>query len=187
MTGPPFDTRSGVPFHPRSTAEIRSSKLLGVLSFVVCAIMLGMGVILWDSAHGKQQVLGAVFIGVFGPLAVLIVRSVTRYSGVIVKLSADGIRDIRLAADTIPWNAILSVETWSRPFRFSIVVLNVRPEVESTLDLKTTAGWFRGSRRTAGADGLCIAAHDLEIGFYDLKDLIDTYWENYREADGRAS
>jgi hypothetical protein len=98
--------------------------------------------------------------------------------GPVIIISPQGIFDRRLARRVIPWTAVRSIFTWSH-----LMVLDVDPDVESTLDLTPLARWTRGANRSVGADGLCITAEGLKLDHDTLLATSGAYWE--AAASGR--
>ncbi len=112
------------------------------------------------------------FIGyaamVFGGLstAILLWRAFTS-RGPVVTITPDGIRDSRVAADFIPWTAVLHISTWTHSGQ-KIMVLAVDPDVERRLALTRIAKMTRGADRSFSIDGLCVTAHGLKMSYDDL-------------------
>jgi hypothetical protein len=92
--------------------------------------------------------------------------------GPVISISPQGIRDRRVAADVIPWSAIRKISTWEYTGQ-RILVLNVDPAVERTLRLSAIAKWTRSANRALGADGLCLTAQGLKIGYDELWKLVE--------------
>jgi hypothetical protein len=107
---------------------------------------------------------GLVFFPLCGLL--LLWRAVTM-RGPTVTITPEGIRDVRVAAEFIPWRAIHNISVWKHR-RQRFIVLAVDPAVEAGLDLTRMARWSRNGNRALGADGLFIGAGELKIGFDDL-------------------
>ncbi|HUI95625.1 MAG TPA: STM3941 family protein [Xanthobacteraceae bacterium] len=103
----------------------------------------------------------------FGSATLLVVwRAVTTH-GPVVTITGEGIRDIRVAAEFIPWSAVSGIATWEYR-RQRVMVLAVDPAAEAGLTLTRLTRWTRGANRALGADGLCVTAQGLKIGFDDL-------------------
>jgi hypothetical protein len=99
--------------------------------------------------------------------------------GAVITISPEGIRDTRVAAEFIPWNAIAGISTWQYRGQ-KVLVLAVDPAVESRLTLTRIARWTRGPNRALGADGLCVTAAGLNIR-YD--ELLKTCLAQFQSAD----
>jgi len=91
--------------------------------------------------------------------------------GPVVTVSPQGICDRRVAADVIPWSAIRRISTQEHTGQRTLV-LNVDPAFERTLRLSMIARYARGANRALGADGLCVTAQGLQIGYDDLFELV---------------
>ncbi len=62
--------------------------------------------------------------------------------GAMVTVSPAGLRDVRVAAEPIPWRAIKSISTWQMQ-RQMVLVVAVDPAVEAGLTLTRLARWTR--------------------------------------------
>jgi hypothetical protein len=114
---------------------------------------------------------GAVF---FALVSIMAFWRLFALRGAVVTITPEGIRDIRVAAELIPWRAVTGVSTFQ--YRNSkAVLLAVDPAVESRLTLTRMTRWSRGLNRLLGADGLCIMPTGLEIGFDDLLQACNQY------------
>jgi hypothetical protein len=120
----------------------------------------------------------AVYVGVsfFGFCTVMIVWRMITGRGTVVTIGPDGIRDVRVADNTIPWSAISDIGTWTAHGQ-KIMVLAVSPEVEAGLGLTRAASWSRGANRALGADGLCVTAQGIKIGYDALLATTTAYAE----------
>jgi hypothetical protein len=107
---------------------------------------------------------GMVF---FAACTVLIVWRTFTTHGPVVTIAREGIRDVRVAAEVIPWGAVHDVKIWESNGQ-RVMVLAVDPAVEAGLTLTRIARWTRGVNRALGADGLCVTAQGLKIGFDTL-------------------
>jgi hypothetical protein len=104
---------------------------------------------------------GTVF---FAACTVLILWRTFTAHGPVVTISREGIRDVRVAAEVIPWSAVRDVKVWESNGQ-RVMVLAVDRAVEAGLTLTRIARWTRGANRALGADGLCVTAQGLKIGF----------------------
>jgi hypothetical protein len=107
---------------------------------------------------------GTVFFGASTVLAVW--RTFTTH-GPVVTITQEGIRDVRVAAEFIPWGAVSDLKVWESNGQRTMV-LAVDPAVEDRLGLTRIARWTRRANRALGADGLCVTAQGLKIGFDEL-------------------
>ncbi|MDC0716727.1 STM3941 family protein [Nannocystis bainbridge] len=94
--------------------------------------------------------------------------------GAVVTLSPEGLRDLRVAREFIPWAAIERISTCTvQSQRFLIVALP--PEIEQRLTLTRVARWTRAANRRLVADGLFVSAHGLKVDFAALRALVHAY------------
>jgi hypothetical protein len=161
------------------TIEIRQSpwemlKLLAIgLAFVACSIfILYQGSILYIA-------IGWFGILFFGALTLVVVSRLLSLIGPVVTISPSGVRDVRVAADTIPWSAITDISNWSA-FNQPAVILAVEKHLRLSLITRMT----RRANASLGADGLAIASQGLSIGHDELLETLTAYWE--RAGGGQA-
>jgi hypothetical protein len=107
---------------------------------------------------------GTVF---FGACTVLLLWRAFTTRGPVVTITPDGIHDSRVAAEFIPWSAVSDINVWESNGQ-RVMVLAVDPAVEAGLGLTRIARWTRGANRALGADGLCVTAQGLKMGFDEL-------------------
>lgn len=131
---------------------------------------------------GGDAVFGYGGLALFGVATALLVWRLLSQRGPVVTLSPDGLRDVRVCADPIPWRAVRSISTWERQ-RQKIMVVAIDPAVERTLRLTWLARLSRGPNRALGADGLCIPAQGLTIDHATLVAAAQAY---ARAAHGLA-
>jgi hypothetical protein len=103
----------------------------------------------------------------FGSCTVLILWRAFTTRGPVVTITREGIRDRRIAAEVIPWSAVNDITIWEMSGQ-RVMVLAVAPAVEAKLTLTRMARWTRGANRALGADGLCVSAQGLRMGFNKL-------------------
>lgn len=82
--------------------------------------------------------------------------------GPVITLTDAGLRDIRMAAEEIPWAAIKELRIWQSG-RQKLLVLCVDPAVEARLTLTRLARWMRTANARLGADGLCVNTQGLPV------------------------
>jgi len=105
--------------------------------------------------------------------------------GPVVTITREGIRDSRVAAELIPWSAINDIATWEYR-RQRVMVLAVDPAVEAGLNLTRIVRWARGANRALGADGLCVTAQGLKIGYDELLATSLAYARAWRSGTAAA-
>ncbi|MEZ5923494.1 MAG: STM3941 family protein [Hyphomicrobiaceae bacterium] len=119
-----------------------------------------------------------VWIGVpfFGLCTAIALWRLATADRVVLTLSPDGIRDVRVAQEPIPWAAVTGLSTWSSHGQ-NVLVVAVDPEAEKRLTLTRMARWARGPNRALGADGLCIVAAGLSVTHDELIAAASAYAE----------
>jgi hypothetical protein len=91
-----------------------------------------------------------------------------------ITISPDGIRDRRIAAETIPWSAVRKL--WTRDvYNEPALMLTIDPAVEKTLHLTSFARFNRAWDRAFGHNGLWMSHRGLKISFDDLRSLIASH------------
>jgi hypothetical protein len=111
---------------------------------------------------------GIVF---FGAMLALIVYRLFNSKDVVVTITPEGILDTRIAARIIPWTAVRKVSVWELR-RQKVIVLDVPPEVEGSIQMTRMARFTRGPNKSLGADGLCITAAGLKISHEKLLEAV---------------
>jgi hypothetical protein len=173
--------------------EVRQSPLamLGMIaiSIVLTAVSVAVLVMLHDdrTTTSKYFLEFAAHAGIAlsSVGTVLILWRLFTVRGPVVTVTAEGIRDIRVAAEFIPWRAITDISTW-RSRGKKVIILAVDPVVENRLTLTRMARWSRGPNRLLGIDGLCIVAVGLDTSLDELLRLCMAGMQN-RGNDGRLS
>lgn len=158
--------------------ETSASRTLGLVALAVLMTALSAASAL-DMFPGEpigivNRAIGAVGVIFFGLGTIVWLWRQFNSRGPVLTISAEGIRDLRIAPETIPWRAIRKIYTWEYSGQ-RILVLDVDPETERTLHLSFIARWTRGANRKLGADGLCIAAHGLKIDYDEMFNLVQQH------------
>lgn len=98
----------------------------------------------------------------------------TRDRREVVSISAAGIRDIRIAPETIPWSKIRSVSVrpmWTHRF----VMLDVEPGFEETLTIPRLARWTRPLNAGMGFPELLLNPAGLDAGVQEIVAAISVF------------
>lgn len=95
--------------------------------------------------------------------------------GTVVTISPQGIRDTRIAAETIPWSVIDNISTWAFG-SFTAMVMKVDPASERRLSLTVMSRLTRRPNGWFGADGLAIGPVGLKTNYDELFDTAFAYW-----------
>ena len=119
------------------------------------------------SGGSVGQFIGYVALCFFGLCTAILLWRAFTSRGPVVTITPDGIRDSRVAADFIPWTAVLHISTWTHSGQ-KIMVLAVDPDVEARLALTRVAKMTRGANRALSVDGLCVTAQGLKMSYDDL-------------------
>jgi hypothetical protein len=153
------------------TLEIQGSpaKLAGLLFLGILMTAASAFVALGGIARPGSYIefIGWVGVAFFGAILALIVYRFFNAKEVLVTITDEGILDKRVAARTIPWAAVRKVSVWEHQ-RQKVIVLDVPPEVEGSIEMTRMARFTRGPNKSLGADGLCITAAGLKISHDEL-------------------
>lgn len=151
--------------------EASAVRMLGlsVLGLVMTALsaVLALHVVPGVARGGLVEFCGWAGMVFFAACSAGILWRTLTAHGPVVTITPEGIRDTRVAAELIPWRAVDSIKVWESQGQ-RVLVLAVDPTVEQSLTLTRIARWSRGANRCLGADGLCITAQGLKLGFDDL-------------------
>jgi len=173
------DTARTIEFHASPT------RVLTLLSFSVMstAIAAALAFRLFPNMPNDPATVSAGYSGLvfFGFCAAVAVWRLIGQRGPMVTLSPAGLRDVRVAAEPIPWRAIKSISTWQMQ-RQMVLLVAIDPADEARLTLTRLARWTRSANRKLGADGLVISAHGLKVGYPTLFYTARDYWEAWWNA-----
>jgi hypothetical protein len=171
------DTSRTIEFHASPT------RLLTLLAFsaMSTAIAAVLAFRLFPNMPSDPATVSAGYSGLvfFSFCAAVAIWRLNSQRGPIVTLSPDGLRDVRVAAEPIPWHAIKSISTWQMQ-RQAVLVVAIDPAVEARLTLTRLARWTRNATRRHGADGLIVSSQGLKAGFPTLFYSCRDYWEARR-------
>ena len=103
----------------------------------------------------------------FGPVTALLLWRLMTQRGTVITLSPDGLCDIRVSPDVVPWTAIKSLATWQHSGQ-KVLIVALMPGEEEKLKLTTLARMTRSANSKLGADGLAVTAHGTKIAHEDL-------------------
>jgi hypothetical protein len=173
------DTSRTIEFHASPT------RLLTLLSFSVMstAIAAALAFRLLPNMPSDPAVVSAGYSGLifFSFCAAVAIWRLLAQRGPIVTVSPAGLRDVRVAAEPIPWQAIKSISTWQMQ-RQMVLLIAIDPADEARLTLTRVARWMRSAHRKLGADGLIVSAHGLKVGYPTLFYTCRDYWEGWRNT-----
>lgn len=148
-----------------SPAKLIGLFILGIALTAACAaIVLGYIPVTPGSLRQFLAWTGLIF---FALILVLIAYRLLTVKDAVVTITPQGIRDTRVAERIIPWSAVQKVSTWEMQGQ-KVIVLQVPPEVEGSIQMTRMARFSRGPNRSLGADGLSITAAGLKISHDQL-------------------
>jgi hypothetical protein len=157
------------------TLEIQGSpaKLVGLLFLGVLMTAASAYAALGGIARPGSYIEFIAWVGVvfFGAILALIVYRMFNAKDVLVTITPEGILDKRVAARIIPWAAVRKVSVWELQ-RQKVIVLDVAPEVEGSIQMSRMARFTRGPNKSLGADGLCVTAAGLKISHDKLLEAV---------------
>ena len=153
-----------------------------IFSTLSCGIAVALASQQFPNTPRDPAAISAAYTGVafFTFCAGVAIWRLLAQRGAIVTISPAGLRDVRVAAETIPWSAIKSISTWQLQ-RQMVLVVAIDPDVEQRLTLTRLARWTRSGNRQLGADGLVVSAHGLKIGYATLFYTCRDYWEAWHK------
>jgi hypothetical protein len=173
------DTTRTIEFHASPT------RVLTLLSFSVMstAIAAALAFRLFPNMPNDPATVSAGYSGLvfFGFCAAVALWRLYAQHGPIVTVSPAGLRDVRVAAEPIPWRAIKSISTWQMQ-RQMVLLVAIDPADEARLTLTRATRWMRSAHRQLGADGLVVSAHGLKVGYPTLFYTCRDFWEAWRNA-----
>jgi hypothetical protein len=173
------DTTRTIEFHASPT------RLLTLLAFsgFSMAIAATLALRLLPNLPDDPAVVSAGYTGLafFTFCAAVAVWRLLAQRGPMVTVSPAGLRDVRVAAEPIPWRAIKSISTMQMQ-RQMVLLIAIDPADEARLTLTRVARWMRSANRAHGVDGLVVSAHGLKVGYPTLFYTCRDYWEAWRSA-----
>lgn len=153
-------------------SRVRLLGLLGVAILVTAlGVVLGLGALDVGLIERAIGWLCAVF---FLACTALIARQLFSLPKVVVTLTPNGLRDVRMAPEAIPWPAIQGIDLYSMSGS-TFIILAVDPAVEAALTLSRNQRWSRGTNRRMGFDGLHISTQGLKMSAVDLAGAIAAF------------
>jgi hypothetical protein len=173
------DTSRAVEFHASPTRQLS----LLVFSVFSMAIATALAWQLMPGMPSDPTAVSAGYTGVlfFGFCAAVAIWRLWVQRGAIVTVSPAGLRDVRVAAEPIPWSAIKSIST-AQMQRQMVLLVAIDPAAEQHLTITRVARWIREAHRRSGVDGLVVSAQGLKVGYPTLFYTCRDFWEAWRNA-----
>jgi len=173
------DTTRTIEFHASSARQLT----LLTFSAMSTAIAAALAFRLFPNLPNDPTAVSAGYSGIvfFAFCAGVAIWRLWAQRGAVVTLSPAGLRDVRVAAEPIPWRAIKSISTWQMQ-RQMVLLVAIDPADEARLTLTRLARWTRNAHRKLGADGLIVSAHGLKVGYPTLFYTCRDFWEAWRNA-----
>ena len=170
---------------PQTTLEIRQSPgkmiliLLGGVALMACSIFCFW--IGWTEAGGPNWFLvlfGGAAFAFFSLCFAVGVHRLISVKDPVVTLSPRGLRDFRIAPETVPWDAITQIGEFSVHGQH-MVVLDLNPAAEARLSLSRAARMGRRASVAMGLNGLAISMTGLSMGHRDFVAALERYRETH--------
>lgn len=176
---------SGTAIDTSQTMEIGYSRgklvffTLGAAAFVATGFWM-IGLEKGSGRYSAEQahLIGYLSIAFFGAIFLLALARLFKAQGTVLTLSPEGMTDVRVSCDVVPWRAIARIGTW-QAYGQRIMVLGLHPGEEERLRLTRMARWTRGANAKLGADGLSISVQGTTIGYNDLMAATVAYARRY--------
>lgn len=164
------------------TVEFRHSiqrAALYALSSGICALYSLASALQWLPENAAQGRVGYVIgMAVFVPFTAFQLWRIYDRSPVIT-LSTEGLRDTRVAPQTIPWSGVAKLALGEQR-RNRFLLVTPKPETLATLQLTRTAQLYQDGLRASGIDGLRVAAQGLDLPHEFLVEAAAQFWRAYR-------
>ncbi|MBP0617276.1 STM3941 family protein [Jiella mangrovi] len=154
--------------------------------FAVGCLLASLGslalVLTWDEPTAEDFKYWMIWLGVpfFGFGACVFFSRMT-WSGPVVVLSPEGLRDRRMSPAIIPWPAIRSVKTRSYG-RSKLLILEIDRDFERRLSWSLIARISKWPNAMLGANGPWVASSDLRIAHDHLVEAIEAYWQAFGQT-----
>jgi hypothetical protein len=174
-----IDTTRTIEFHA-SPARQLTLLAFSAMSIVIAAA-LAFRLLPGAPSDGAMVSTGYTGIAFFGFCAAVAIWRLLSQRGPMVTVSPEGLLDVRVSKEPIPWRAIKSIST--RQMQRQVVLLvAVDPASEEKLTLTRVARWMRNANRSLGADGLVISPQGLKVGYPTLYYTCRDYWEAWLKS-----
>jgi hypothetical protein len=154
-----------------------------LLLLVVIGVLLtaGAGYLAFGLPAGAAfaRLLGLAGLVLFGFSTLIAIWQFLSQTGTAITISPEGIRDTRIAAETIPWSAVTDVSTLNYRYQ-KTVALSVNPATEARLTLSFPLRYTRAINRAFGYSEISISATGAATDFETLMANVTAYWRAWR-------
>ena len=162
--------------------EIRQDDIVmfySVLGCVAITALSGWLMLAPEEGYRAQRLVAVGVISAigFGGFAVMGIMRLLGRKRPIITISPDGIRDIRVSHDTVPWSGVAALGEW-RMQGHRAVELTLEPEADLATKRLPFEAMLRGVSRL-GPHGVAFSAGGLLITYDDLRALIEAYYRKY--------
>jgi hypothetical protein len=166
MSANAVDTRQTVEISGSPTKQLMLA--LGGLGFVAAGYFMMQAVEDTPKYSAAMiRILGYVTVGFFGFCTLVLLWRVLTQRGPVITLSPQGLCDVRVSSDVVPWPAIEAIKTWEHSGQ-RVMVVGLKPGEEAKLKLTVIAKMSRRANTSLGADGLAITAQGTQTTHDDL-------------------
>ncbi len=171
---------------PSQTVIINGSaaQLLGSLTLTVLA-SLGVGAAVWLKADIlSTTALIAFLLGTAGlvGLSFLIARMLFSSDAPVLMISPEGVRDLRLSKDTVPWSDVQDVRV-RRNRHVKVIELVLNKEADKSLTFRPIPRLLRNVERLSKSVKFNISAHGLLISHNQLLATLEAYAQAHKSED----
>lgn len=169
------------------TTEIKGSpkQLMGLVLLSAMFVALGLFLLLIPIGSDVAvkyviQGVGLATIAFFGLGLGIGLKRMLSARGTVITLGPEGIRDIRVSHDLVPWSAIEKLAIWQHSGQKGLLVA-LKPGEQDKLRLTKIASMTRGANtKLLGEEGLALTALGTEVSHNRLVDLASAYAERYQ-------
>jgi hypothetical protein len=153
-------------------------ELVFLTAIAVAVVAGGVGLAMALPLFDPVALVSWAVILFFGACAIGGVRSLLISRKVVLTMTPEGLRDLRISDQVIPWNEIQAISTWS--FRGQpTMILKIRAEFIAKLALRPLMRTTRYTHRMLGFDGLPVPASGLKISHNVMMACAIAFTERY--------
>ncbi len=158
----------------KNWARLAASGLFVIVCAIWFAEAMGWIAIGKLASDSSEAWISGLILVLFGSIFVAVAGHLYRLRGPVVTLSPEGFRDLRIAAETVPWSVIEGVSHQQNRIG-EMIVLEIAPAAEAKLNFTILARVLRGVHGLFGVRGLIVTAAGTSIGEEDLLAAIVAY------------